>query len=153
MVEAVRTYASPAGIWAIVIVAVALLAFWLTAVMLADRSQVRASGQSRLLGTTGPTHDDALTGESRAGEEAAEVPGEPVHGSVEARGRHAREEQVPQGDTPTLADLPAQPGGQEAMPAPPTGRHAMPAQRTGDTDRAERSHAGSAADDDEAERG
>jgi hypothetical protein len=36
MVEAVRTVASPAAIWAIVVVAVACLAFWLVAVSVAD---------------------------------------------------------------------------------------------------------------------
>lgn len=37
MIEASRTTASPAGIWAVVIVAVAGLGFWLSAVALASR--------------------------------------------------------------------------------------------------------------------
>jgi hypothetical protein len=43
-----------------------------------------------------------------------------------------------QADAPTRPDLPAQ--------AAPTGRHAMPSQRSGDSDRAERAHAGTDAD-------
>jgi hypothetical protein len=46
-----------------------------------------------------------------------------------------------QADAPTRPDLPAQ----EA----PTGRHAMPAQRSGDSDRAERTYAGSDANRDD----
>jgi hypothetical protein len=52
MVEAGQTTVAPVGIWAIVIVAVLLLGFWLTAVMLADRSQVRASGRARSAGAS-----------------------------------------------------------------------------------------------------
>ena len=39
--------ASPAATWAIVIVAVVVLAFWLTMIYVADRSQVRASGRAQ----------------------------------------------------------------------------------------------------------
>ena len=117
MVEAVRTTASPAGIWVIVVVAMGLLAFWLTAIMLADRSQARTSGRS----------DPAL-----------------YHGGVRAGadGRLARGEPVPQEDTPTRVDLPAQRAGRDPVPAQPAGKHTMPAQRSGDDDRAERSYAG-----------
>jgi hypothetical protein len=59
MVEAGQTTVATAGIWAIVIVAVLLLGFWLTAVMLADRSQVRASGRARAAGGALPAGDDA----------------------------------------------------------------------------------------------
>jgi hypothetical protein len=107
MVEAAaRTTASPAAIWAIVIVAVVLLVFWLTAITLADRSQARASGRALMPG-----------------------------------GWLARDESVPQGETPAPADVPAQ--------AAAVGRRAMPAQRTGDHDRAARSHAGPGTPDDE----
>ena len=70
-----------------------------------------------------------------------------------------------QADAPTRPDLPAQPGqagvprqagapGQPGAPAQPsTGRHAMPAQRSGDSDRAERTYAGSEADQDDVEDG
>ena len=68
MIEAANTSASTAGIWAIVIVAVLALAFWLTAIILADRSQVRASGRAR------PALSGAWTGGSVAGAQAPEIP-------------------------------------------------------------------------------
>lgn len=153
MVLASQTTGTTAGIWAIVIVAVCALAFWLTAVMLADRSQARASGRARLAGDTRPALGGAWAGGSVAGARAPEIPDEAVHEPVvtpagtpgaEARGRHARDEEAaPQGETPTRADIPAQrtPGRHE--------RPAMPRQRTGEADRAERSYAGQAAPDDE----
>jgi len=94
MVLAARTSASPAGIWAIVIVAVVVLAFWLVSIYMADRSQVRASGRSR----------------------AAVWPA--------YAGGDARVEPVPQEEAPTRADIPAQPAagtGRPAMPAQRTG--------------------------------
>ena len=54
MVEASQTTVGPAGIWAIIIVAVVLLGLWLTAISLADRSQVRASGRARTARTSWP---------------------------------------------------------------------------------------------------
>jgi hypothetical protein len=91
VIEAANTNASPAGIWAIVIVAVLALAFWLSAIFLADRSQVRASGRSRA----------ALSG-AWVG---ASVPG-------------PRVAEAPQGEVPTRTDIPAQPtaAGEHAMP-------------------------------------
>jgi hypothetical protein len=118
MIEAGQTTVAPAGIWAIVIVAVLLLGFWLTAVMLADRSQVRASERARMAG-------------------AAREP-------IGPRGGHARGEEIPQGEVPTRADIPAQPGQPTAAGLP-----AMPRQRTGDADRAARSDAGRGVADDE----
>ena len=63
-----------------------------------------------------------------------------------------------QADAPTRPDLPAQPGQagvprQDRPAQPSTGRHAMPAQRSGDSDRAERTYAGSEADQDDVEDG
>ena len=92
MVLAARTSASPAGIWAIVIVAVVVLAFWLVSIYLADRSQVRASGRSR----------------------AAVWPA--------YAGGDARVEPVPQPEAPTRADIPAQPAAGAARPAMPAQR-------------------------------
>lgn len=138
MVQAARTTATPAEIWVIVVVAVGLLAFWLAAIMLADRSQARASGPYPMLGEAGSMPDDALT--------AASTPGGQDAG---ARGWPAEEEPVPEGDIPTRPDLPAQPSGQEAMAAQPGGRHAMPAQRSGDADRAERSYTSPTAPDED----
>jgi hypothetical protein len=149
MVEAARTTASTGATWAIVIVAVSVLAFWLIAVYLADRSQVRASGRARAATYTG-----AWAGGSVAGAQAAEIPEEAVHEPIVTPGRHVRDEPVPQGpvpqgETPTRADIPAQPGEAPAQPAAEPGRHAMPTQRTGDADRAERSRAGQGTPDEE----
>ena len=144
MVEAARTTASTGATWAIVIVAVGVLAFWLIAVYLADRSQVRASGRGRTATYTG-----AWAGGSVAGEQAAEIPQEAVHEPIVTQGRHFRDEPVPHGEAPTRADIPAQPGEAPAKPAAEPGRHAMPAQRTGDADRAERSRAGQGTPDEE----
>src|SRR5690242_10641202 len=147
MVLASQTNVSPAGIWVIVIVMTILLAFWLTAIALADRSQARASGRARLAGDVG-----AWTGGSMAGARAPEIPDEAVHEPIvtagdapgtEARGRHARDEADQQGEAPAWARVPAQPA---------AGRHARPEtprQRSGEGDRAERSHAGQATPDDE----
>jgi hypothetical protein len=156
MVEASRTTGTTTGIWAIVIVMTLLLAFWLMAIVLADRSQARASGRSRLAGGTGPALGGAWAGGSVAGAQAPEIPEEGVHEPIvtaddapgaEARGRHARDDQAaPQEDqeeTPTRANIPAQ---------PTAGRHArpgMPRQRSGEGDRAGRSYAGQATPDDE----
>ena len=138
MVEAARTTASTGAIWAIVIVAVVALVFWLVAIYLADRSQVRASGRARA--TTWPVYAGPWARGSMADEEAGEIPEqaapEPAAPEpAEARGRHVRDEPATEGETPTRVDIPAQ-------PAAGSGRHAMPAQRTGDADRAERSRAG-----------
>jgi hypothetical protein len=136
MVEAVQTTTSTFGIWAIIIVAIVVLAFWLAAITLADRSQVRASGPR-------PTDDEpggAWVGGSVSGEQAPEIPGEPVHEPIGVHSWHVRDESVPQGEMPTRDDLPAQPA---------AGRGPLPPQRTGDADRAARRYAGPAAPDDE----
>jgi hypothetical protein len=128
MVEAGQTTVAPAGIWAIAVVAVLLLGFWLTAVMLADRSQARASGRARMAGEALPASEDAWASGSVPGQRSAEIP---------------------QGEVPTRADMPAQPAaGQPTAAGLPT----MPRQRTGDADRAARSDAGRDTADDE-ERG
>jgi hypothetical protein len=153
MVEASQTAVSPAGIWVIVVVMVLVLAFWLAAIALADRSQARASGRARLAGDTGPALGGAWAGGSVAGERAAQIPEEAAHEPIrtsgaapgtEARGRHTRDDEAaPQGEAPTRADIPAQ---------PTAGRHErpdMPRQRSGEGDRAERSYAGQPAPGDE----
>jgi hypothetical protein len=123
MVEAARTTASPAATWAIVIVAVAVLAFWLTMIFLADRSQVRASGRAQA--ATWPSYPGAWAGGSMAGGPAPEIPRQ----AARTTGGQASDEPVPQGETPTRDDIPAQ--------------------RTGHADRAERSHAGQRTPDEE----
>ena len=70
-----------------------------------------------------------------ADEQAGEIPEQAAPEPAGARGRHVRDEPATEGETPTRADIPAQ-------PAAGSGRHAMPTQRTGDADRAERSRAG-----------
>jgi hypothetical protein len=125
MVEATaQTTGTTAGIWAIVIVAVLALAFWLTAIVLADRSQVRASGP-QVPGEPRRTGGGGWAGGSLAGANAPEIPGEAEHEPVE---------------TPTRAD---------ATASPASGQHTMPRQRTADGDRAERSYAGPDAPEDE----
>ena len=138
MVEAARTTASTGAIWAIVVVAVVALAFWLVAIYLADRSQVRASGRARA--ATWPVYEGPWARGSMADEQAGEIPEQAAPEQAapepaEARGRHVRDEPATEGETPTRVDIPAQ-------PAAGSGRHAMPSQRTGDADRAERSRAG-----------
>ena len=138
MVEAARTTASTGAIWAIVIVAVVALAFWLVAIYLADRSQVRASGRARA--ATWPVYAGPWARGSMADEQAGEIPEQAAPEQAapepaEARGRHVRDEPPTEGETPTRVDIPAQ-------PAAGSGRHAMPTQRTGDADRAERSRTG-----------
>jgi hypothetical protein len=129
MVEAVHTLASPLDIWIMVVVMVVLLAFWLSAIMVADQIQVRASGHSG-----DPIENEAL--------------GAPP-ANAGLPGRHVRSENVPEeyeideyeSDTQTRPDViftPPRPTG----PARPASGYAMPAQRSGDADRAERSHAG-----------
>jgi hypothetical protein len=126
MVEAGRTAVSPAGIWVIVVVMVILLAFWLTAIVLADRSQARASGRARLAGDTGPALSGAWAGGSVAGARAPEIPEEAAHEPIRTSG----------GTPGTEAQ-----GGHE--------QPGMPRQRSGEGDRAERSYAGQAPPDDE----
>src|ERR1700733_13977857 len=140
MVEAARTTASTGAIWAIVIVAVSVLAFWLVAIYLADRSQVRASGRARP--ETWPAYAGPWARGGMAGDQAAQVPEQGSREPPGARGRHARGEHAAEDETPPLADIPAQPAAGSAQPGAAPGRHAMPTQRTGDADRAERSRAG-----------
>jgi hypothetical protein len=147
MVAASQTTASTGGIWAIVIVAVLALAFWLTAIVLADRSQARASGRTRLAGDVGPVPGGTWVGGSVPGERAVEIPQQAVHepigtpvtgtGGAGSPGEHAGDEAVPQGEKPTRADIPAQ---SAAHPAE-AGRPEMPRQRTGDADQAARTRA------------
>jgi len=95
MVEAARTTASPAATWAIVIVAVVALAFWLTAIYLADRSQVRASGRAQA--ATWPPYTGPWVGGSMPGEQAAQVP--------EQAAREPAEAPALPGEAPTRADI------------------------------------------------
>lgn len=127
MFEAARTTASPAATWAIVIVSVVVLAAWLSAVMLADRYQARRSGRWRMTGEAGAASGEAeaassgrWAGGSLPGADASEIPGEAVHEPIEAQGRQAGDEPVPEGDIPTRVDLPAQRSGEAGVPSAAT---------------------------------
>jgi hypothetical protein len=119
---AVKTSASPVEIWAIVIVAVGCLVFWLSMVYRADRHQVRASGRTPGL----PELDEAR--DEYDFSVGYEIPAQRVAEPVAAGASMAE-------DAPTRPDLPVQTG--EPMPGMPAPR--MPAQRSGEGDRAERS--------------
>ena len=183
MSEAVRTMASPAAIWTIVVIATALAFFMATAAFFMDLSVARTQRRDRMLGI-GPEAGSALAmaagsqwprlgeallaeagvqqsaaAEIRSGvpaqyaaEQEAEPPTVPIPAQRAqatqatqdaATGRQGRpDDAATGGEMPTRPDLPAQ-------QAP--GRHAarMPAQRTGESDRAERSFAGSAPQDED----
>jgi hypothetical protein len=126
MIEAVKTATSSVGIWAIVIVGVCCLAFWLSMVMRANRRQVRDSGLTP--GLPSPPGESTLS-EVQSGPPAErdlvagfEMPAQRVATA------EAPTEPIP-ADVPTRPDLPVQTAG----PAP-----GMPAQRSGEGDRAER---------------
>jgi len=130
MAEAVHMTASSIAVWAIVVVGVAVIVFWVSAIMIAGRRQAREGGKARMPGETEP-RSNARAGGSVPGEESAKAPGEAVHERIAPRGRHARTESVPQGEVPTRVDL-------RAQPAAP-GRHEMPGEQAGDAGRAARS--------------
>jgi hypothetical protein len=137
---AVQTTTSTASIWAIIIVATVALAFWLTAIMLADRSQVRASGAAR-------ASEGTWTSGSVPGERAREMPDTAASQPVGAPGRMARDESLPQGEIPTRADLPAQRTGDTDRPA-----HSYTVRGYGARSNTARGYTGPAAPDEE-ERG
>jgi hypothetical protein len=83
MVLAANTMASTAAIWAIVIVAVVALAAWLVAIVLADRSQVRASGPEGAAGESRFVRTGAWAGGSVPGARVPEIPGEAEHEPIE----------------------------------------------------------------------
>jgi hypothetical protein len=172
MVEAVQTSTSTFGIWAIVVVAVVVLAVWLVGISVADNIQTKESRRWRQLRDSEPepamvspeaaldrAGSSTVPGQRRGDEGGAERAAAGQKAAA-ARGRHAKPALDGAGDfrrdaaeahwrteAPTRPDLPAQTAS--------TGRHAMPAQRTGDTDRAERSLAGpdpASTDDDSSQR-
>jgi hypothetical protein len=177
MDEALKTTASPATIWVIVIVMSIMTAILVSAASIADSYQVRAGRRVRGVARLGASvsdlihHDGALgpdmtsSGVSQSGPEATDTAWSPTpegdQGSGVAvprprfaneqlpvqppsawprprqeqqAGRRRPEETDAATEAPTLPDLPAVPG-----------RHAAPGQRRGDSDRAERSRAGTAA--------
>jgi hypothetical protein len=89
MVEAAKTTATTGEIWVIVIVAVVALAFWLTAIALADRSQVRASGPRV---PVEPGRFGGWIGGSFPGAQDPQIPGEAEHEPIETPDWHERHE-------------------------------------------------------------
>jgi hypothetical protein len=148
MILAVKTHASPVEIWAIVIVAVSCLTFWLSMVIRADRQQVRASGLTPGLPSVPVVPGQAGLGHAEGQDEydfsaGYEIPAQrvPAESSASALAAEAPTEPIP-ADAPTRPDLPAQTG--EPMPGMPVVEMPapkMPAQRSGEGDRAERSGA------------
>ena len=122
MVEAVRTTASPAAIWVIVVVAVGCLVFWLAAIWVADKNPFWRHWQ------------------------APEMPG-PVLGGIHAAegGRSvAPHREAPAVFTEPLEGVPAQraaapePAAAPAAGEAPAAGQALPAQRSADADHPER---------------
>jgi hypothetical protein len=202
MLEAVRTYASPAATWAIVVIATCLAVFLAMAALAANHFQIREHRRMRKLGIwpapaasldtdvdaaiTGPwpplsealfdaagVRPPTATGTAaweQAGYTAAghdfpvqvpaqrrepaeqpvrqDIPGRPAAAARfagapdrQGAGRHEPDD-TSAGETPTSPDLLAQEApGRRGMP--------MPRQRTGESDRAERSFAGPAPQDDD----
>jgi hypothetical protein len=156
MIEAAsHTTGTTAGIWVIVVVMTLLLAFWLSAIVLADRSQARASGRARLPGGALPGPSGTWVGGSVAGERAPEIAHEAAHEPIRTGAAETEaagdDEAFRQAEMPTRADIPAQASGpREGAGA---GRATeMPRQRGGEGDRAARSDTRPGTPDDE-ERG
>jgi len=142
MSEAVRTMASPAATWAIVVTATILVLFMATVAMFMDLVVAREQRRERKLGigpepgtvgTQWPRLTEASTW-PRLSEALLAAAGVPQSEVARIRtGVPAGDETA--GDAPTMPDLPAQRApGQDAVQ--------LPAQRTGESDRAERSLAG-----------
>jgi len=149
VLESVRTSTSTFGIWAIIVVAMIVLAVWLVGVSVADNIQTRESRRwwQRVHGSEPePAVGSAVVSEvpgQRRGDQAVTEP-IAAQPSLDGAGDFRRDaaEADWRTDAPTRPDLPAQAG--------PSGRPAMPTQRTGDADRAQRSLAGpDAADQDD----
>jgi hypothetical protein len=129
VVEAVRTSTSTFGIWAIIVVAVIVLAVWLVGVSVADNIQTRESRRwwQRLHGS------EPETAMGSAG--VSEVPGQ-RHADQQVAGQSAMGQQAVPGQQAVAGHeavtepIPAQP----SAPAPETlavpGRHVRPTQPT-----------------------
>jgi len=177
MGEAVRTMASPAATWAIVVVASCLALFMAVAPIVANRFQIREHRRMRKLGIGSfagdplemeinkewPSLSETLfdaagarpptaTGAAawtQAGYTAAghDFPAQREPAEQPAAARQvaaARYAGAPEAEAPTRPDLLAQEApGRPAVP--------LPAQRSGESDRAERSFAGPAPQDDDHE--
>jgi hypothetical protein len=162
MNEAVRTTASPAAIWVIVVVMSIMTAILVSAAAVADSWQARATRRARGFDRLRPAVADAFTRGAALSQDAAEAktgggegtPGqgplapETVPAPRSEAGWQARPgpgaAQTSWSETDTAAEAPTRP---DLPPVP--GRAAMPAQRSGDSDRAEQSPAGTGAQADD----
>jgi hypothetical protein len=158
MNEAVRTTASPAAIWVIVIVMSIMTVILVSAAAVADSWQARATRRDRGFDRLRPavadafTHGAVLSQDAAAGEGAAAqqpLSPETVPAPRAEAGRYAGPETSPAetswSETDTAAEAPTRPD----LPTVP-GRPSTPPPRSGEADRAERSPAGTKlpADDD-----
>jgi len=159
MIEAVRTTASPAAIWAIVIVAVVCLAIWLGAVAWADMHPIwRHHQEPEMPGSVlGGVHR-AAGGRSVAPDrnepaietgELAQVPAqrgmEPESATAAAAAEQRAAAYGPGAAREPVLPARRQAAADQPQPAATTqagGTPEMPAQRTGDADRPEQSTAG-----------
>lgn len=161
MIEAVRTNVSPAGVWAVVVVAVACLAFWLVALAVASRypgvHHRRTPGMpGPVLGGTHVSDCGRSVAPSRASAamfdadeaDAMAAAGAASEGSPVAAPHPVP---VPSQRVPGAAPAPSQPTpGQPVLTQPSPGQRApgqpdapvMPAQRSGDADRPQHTAAG-----------
>jgi hypothetical protein len=188
MSEAVRTMASPAATWTIVVIATILALFMATAAMFMDLHVARTQRRERMLGIA-PEAGDAWAMEAgsewprlsqallaAAGvqqPEAAQIRSGPP--TADAAGRHdipaqrteagqyvpveeaepptvpipAQRAQVTQGAQEPYYAASGRPGRPADGSAGETTRPDLPAQRTGESDRAERSFAGPAPQDED----
>jgi hypothetical protein len=136
MVEAVRTTASPAGLWVIAILMSLLTGVLVVAPLVADSVQIRVVNRRRRVGELGPAAADAPVAADApiAATEVTDTPTQPEvaqpgiaqPGIAEAEqiGQHlpgtvpwqrtggTRYAEASQSDIPTRADLPAQRGGE-----------------------------------------
>ena len=155
MYEAAQTNVSTAGIWAIIVVAVACLAFWLGALALAARNpgvgDKRTPGMNRrmsgmmgpVLGGTHVSDCHRSVAPSRSSEATfADAEAEAILGATVASGAPAAPGQRVTGGAP----VPSQSGAGQSGAGQSGGRQAgaptVPAQQTGDADQPRRAGAG-----------
>ena len=155
MYEAAQTNVSTAGIWAIIVVAVACLAFWLGALALAARNpgvgDKRTPGMNRrmsgmmgpVLGGTHVSDCHRSVAPSRSSEATfADAEAEAILGATVASSAPAAPGQRVTGGAP----VPSQSGAGQSGAGQSGGRQAgaptVPAQQTGDADQPRRAGAG-----------
>jgi hypothetical protein len=132
MVEAVRTTASPAAIWAIVVVAVGCLVFWLAAIWVADKNPFWRHWQA-------PEMQGPVLGGIHAAEGGRSVA--PNREAPAVFTEPLQTEPLPEVPAPGVpAQRPAapEPAAAPAAGEAPAAGSALPAQRSADADQPER---------------